>query len=38
MTIGGRETIVGLTSYGDVACAPGGYDTRVDTLAAWIDG
>ncbi|MCU1277139.1 MAG: Vitamin K-dependent protein, partial [bacterium] len=38
MTIGGKETIVGLTSYGDVACAMGGYDTRVDAMAAWIDG
>jgi secreted trypsin-like serine protease len=38
MSIGGRETIVGLTSYGDVACADGGWDTRVDALAAWIDG
>lgn len=38
MTIDGQERIVGLTSYGDVACAAGGYDTRVDALAAWIDG
>ena len=38
MTVDGRETIVGLTSYGDVACAEGGYDTRVDALAPWIDG
>jgi secreted trypsin-like serine protease len=38
MTISGRETIVGLTSYGDVACAMGGFDTRVDAMAAWIDG
>ena len=37
MTVGG-ETIVGLTSYGDVACEAGGYDTRVDAMAAWIDG
>ncbi len=37
MNIGGQEVIVGLTSYGDVACAAGGYDTRVDALAAWID-
>lgn len=38
MTLGGRETIVGLTSYGDVNCAMGGWDTRVDAMAAWIDG
>jgi V8-like Glu-specific endopeptidase len=38
MTIGGKETIVGLTSYGDVNCATGGYDTRVDALVDWIDG
>jgi secreted trypsin-like serine protease len=38
MTVGGKETIVGLTSYGDVACAMGGYDTRVDSMTAWIDG
>jgi MYXO-CTERM domain-containing protein len=38
MNVGGQEVIVGLTSYGDVACAAGGYDTRVDALAAWIDG
>jgi hypothetical protein len=37
MTMGGREVIVGLTSFGDVNCAAGGYDTRVDTLAAWVD-
>lgn len=37
MTLGGRETIVGLTSYGDVNCAMGGWDTRVDAMAAWID-
>ena len=38
MNLGGQEIIVGLTSYGDVACADGGYDTRVDTFADWIDG
>lgn len=38
MTVGGKQTIVGLTSYGDVNCAAGGYDTRVDAMAAWIDG
>jgi len=38
MSLGGQEIIVGLTSYGDVACAEGGYDTRVDAFADWIDG
>ncbi len=38
MSIGGQEVIVGLTSFGDVNCAQGGYDTRVDALASWIDG
>jgi secreted trypsin-like serine protease len=38
MTLAGKETIVGLTSYGDVNCNMGGYDTRVDAMAAWIDG
>jgi secreted trypsin-like serine protease len=37
MTVGGQEVIVGLTSYGDVNCNQGGYDTRVDTLATWVD-
>jgi hypothetical protein len=38
MSVGGQEVIVGLTSFGDVNCAQGGYDTRVDALASWIDG
>ena len=38
MTLNGVETIVGLTSYGDVNCNMGGWDTRVDAMAAWIDG
>ncbi|HEX8952642.1 MAG TPA: trypsin-like serine protease [Polyangia bacterium] len=38
MTLGGKDTIVGLTSYGDVNCSSGGWDTRVDAMAAWIDG
>lgn len=38
MTVGGQEVIVGLTSYGDVACNMGGYDTRVDAVASWVDG
>lgn len=38
MTIGGQEVIVGLTSFGDVNCNQGGYDTRVDTFATFIDG
>jgi MYXO-CTERM domain-containing protein len=37
MNIGGQEVIVGLTSYGDVNCNQGGYDTRVDTLASWVE-
>jgi secreted trypsin-like serine protease len=38
MSIGGQEVIVGLTSFGDVNCQQGGWDTRVDALASWIDG
>jgi V8-like Glu-specific endopeptidase len=37
MTIGAQEVIVGLTSYGDVNCDAGGYDTRVDAMLAFID-
>lgn len=37
MNLGGTETIAGLTSYGDVNCSMGGWDTRVDAMAAWID-
>jgi secreted trypsin-like serine protease len=36
-TIDGKETIVGVTSFGDVGCARGGYDTRVDLYGSFID-
>ena len=38
MQVGGKETIVGVTSFGDVNCAQGGYDTKVDAESAFIDG
>ena len=38
MTVGGKEVIVGVTSYGDTQCAQGGFDTRIDAYASWIDG
>ncbi len=34
MTINGAEVIAGITSFGDQGCTSGGYDTRVDTVAA----
>lgn len=37
MTINGKETIVGITSYGDEACAQGGYSTRVDTELGFVE-
>jgi V8-like Glu-specific endopeptidase len=37
MTLAGKETIVGVTSYGDAVCQSGGFDTRIDAMAAWID-
>jgi hypothetical protein len=37
MTLGGKEVIVGLTSYGDVNCNQGGYDSRVDALLSFVD-
>jgi V8-like Glu-specific endopeptidase len=37
MTVNGKEVIVGLTSFGDVNCNQGGYDTRVDALLSFID-
>jgi secreted trypsin-like serine protease len=37
MTVGGSEVIVGLTSFGDVNCNQGGYDTRVDAMLSFID-
>ena len=30
MELGGVETIVGTTSYGNATCTDGGYDARVD--------
>jgi len=36
-TIDGRETIVGVTSFGDAGCSRGGYDTRVDLYGGFID-
>jgi secreted trypsin-like serine protease len=36
-TIGGVETIVGVTSWGLVGCTGGGYDTRVDLYTDLID-
>ena len=38
MMVNGVETIVGTTSFGDVSCAQGGYDTRVDAETTFIDG
>jgi V8-like Glu-specific endopeptidase len=38
MTVNGKEVIVGLTSFGDVNCNQGGYDTRVDALLSFVDG
>ena len=35
-TIDGVSTIVGVTSFGDVGCARGGYDTRVDRYGTFI--
>lgn len=37
MTIAGVETLVGVTSFGQVGCVGGGWHTRVDVLAAFID-
>jgi V8-like Glu-specific endopeptidase len=37
MTIGGVEQIVGLTSFGDVNCNTGGYDTRLDAMVSFVD-
>ena len=38
MTLNGAETIIGVTDFGDATCSQGGYDTRVDTETAFIDG
>ncbi len=37
MTLGGVQTLVGVTSFGRVGCADGGFDTRVDTYGGFID-
>jgi secreted trypsin-like serine protease len=37
MSIGGVQTLVGVTSFGEVGCSRGGYDTRVDRYGAFID-
>ena len=37
MTVNGKEVIVGLTSFGDVNCNQGGYDTRVDAVISFAD-
>jgi MYXO-CTERM domain-containing protein len=38
MQVNGVETIVGVTSFGDVNCAAGGYDTRIDAEQTFING
>jgi V8-like Glu-specific endopeptidase len=35
--VGGVETIVGVTSFGDASCQVGGFDSRVDVDAPFID-
>jgi V8-like Glu-specific endopeptidase len=37
MKIGGVDTVVGITSYGEQGCVSYGSSTRVDLSAAWID-
>src|SRR5215813_8187623 len=37
MEMGGTETIVGTTSFGNSDCTDGGYDARVDTDLAFLD-
>jgi MYXO-CTERM domain-containing protein len=37
MNIGGREVIIGVTSFGDISCSQGGFDTRIDTITSFID-
>jgi secreted trypsin-like serine protease len=37
MTFNGQEEIVGLTSFGDVNCDQGGYDTRLDAMVSFVD-
>jgi hypothetical protein len=38
LTAGGTEYLVGVTSYGDPACAAGATDTRVDRYRAFVQG
>jgi V8-like Glu-specific endopeptidase len=38
MNVNGVETIVGVTSFGQVGCTGGGYDTRLDLYTRFIDG
>lgn len=35
-TLSGVPTLIGVTSFGDVGCTDGGYDTRVDRYASFI--
>lgn len=35
-TIDGKETIVGITSFGDASCGSGGFDTRVDLYGSFL--
>jgi V8-like Glu-specific endopeptidase len=37
MNFGGVETLVGVTSFGQVGCTGGGWDTRIDVYASFID-
>jgi MYXO-CTERM domain-containing protein len=37
MNINGQDVIVGVTSFGDSSCSEGGFDTRIDTITAFID-
>jgi secreted trypsin-like serine protease len=36
-TINGVETVVGITSFGQVGCTNGGFDTRVDLYTSFLD-
>jgi secreted trypsin-like serine protease len=35
-TVGGKQTIIGITSFGDSSCGSGGYDTRVDLYGSFL--
>ena len=37
MSIGGIQTLVGVTSFGQAGCADGGFDTRIDRYGSFID-